>query len=123
MQPWGSGRSSCSRHCCWPAASRYRQAAVPPTLLARINADVLAGPTERPGRCLPPAPDWRTVEGYSPWGDRHTYVIDECGRVHPSYGVALHPAGVGPDPTYLDPALATAIDRQAYGPVRDVREQ
>ena len=38
------------------------------------------------------------------WGDRHTYVIDECGRVHPSYGVALHPAGVGPDPTYLDPA-------------------
>lgn len=104
-------------------AYRYRQAEVPPALLARINEDLLTGPAERPGRCGPPHPNWRTVEGLSVWGDRHTYVIDECDRVHPPYGVGLHQAGQEPDPTYLDPGLAGAIDGQRYGPVVDTREQ
>ena len=80
---------------CPPAGPfRYRQAEVPPALLARLDAELLGGPAGLLGRCLRSAfKSWRTVEGFSVWGDRHTYVIDECGRVHPSYGVALHPAG------------------------------
>lgn len=104
-------------------AYRYRRAAAPPALLARINEDLLAGPVERPGRCGPPNPDWRTVEGFSVWGDRHTYVIDECGRVHPPYGIGLHPAGQEPDPRYVDPGLAAALDRLSHGPVVDTRDQ
>jgi hypothetical protein len=104
-------------------AHRYRQAVAPPALLTRINEELLAGPTERPGACRRPSPDWRTVEGYSVWGDRHTYVIDECGRVHPPYGIGLHAAGQEPDATYADPALLATIDGLAYGPVVDTRDE
>jgi hypothetical protein len=109
---------------CRPAgAYRYRQADVTASLLARINDELLAGPTQRTGRCV--GASWRSVEGYSVWGDRHTYVIDGCGGVQAPFGEGLHLAGQEPasDPTYLNPGLAAAIDRQHYGPVVDSRDE
>ena len=92
----------------------YREADVSTALLARINAELLVGPTERPQRCG--RINWRTVEGYSLWGDRAIYLIDHCGAVYPPYGAGLVPGGLEPDPVYITPALNRAIESQKYGP-------
>ena len=103
--------------CVSPRAQQVREVAIPPDLLARLNADLWPGLATKSRRPCPEAIS-SLIEGITLWGDAVGFGIGACGDVYPLHGATLlddHGRH------YLTPALDAALTALPLGPLVDHR--
>jgi hypothetical protein len=65
--------------------NKMRTVVVPPSLVRRLNDQLLGNPVEGRDRCKPVG-YWQSIEGFNEWGDRVSYwVVSDC-RIYARVG-------------------------------------
>ena len=65
--------------------NKMRTAAVPPSLVRRLNNQLLGNPVKGRDRCKPVG-YWQSIEGFNQWGDRVTYWVTSGCRIYARVG-------------------------------------
>jgi hypothetical protein len=65
--------------------NRMRTATVPPSLVRRLNEDLLGNPVEGRDQCKPVG-YWQSIEGFNAWGDRVSYWVVSGCRIYARVG-------------------------------------